>query len=333
MPWAALLLTAGFCMREVGAFHVSNLGYLISSTSLIMSGPPIYALINYTILSRLLFYIPYCSRIHPGRVLTTFLAADSILEILIVNGVRRLLDPQLSHTEQEIGEILVKLSLIAQLCLFLVFNYLAFSFQRRASSLGVLKKGISHLLIVLYISSTIIMARCIYRIAEFFEGFSGEVYTHEVYFWLFEATIMLINTAMLNIWHPGERLPRSNKVFLSRDGRLELRGPGWKTQCNYFVTIIDPFDLWGLFKGKDAKTKFWELTPEQLDEMAEEDRRKREAELAAPRAAWKTFLDPFRLFGRNGRIERLMDGEDDPKSNVVRLEEFSAPHATDSKNA
>jgi hypothetical protein len=336
MPWAALLLTAGFCMREVGAFHDSNVSYLISSTSLIMSGPPIYALINYMILSRLLFYIPYCSRIHPGRILTTFLAADGLLEILIINGVRRMVDPLLSHTEQEIGAILVKVSLIAQLCLFLVFNYLAFSFQSRASSIGVLKKEIRNVLIVMYISSSIIMARCIYRISEFFEGFYGEVYTHEVYFWLFEATIMFINTFMLNIWHPGKRLPRSNKVFLSRDGKMELRGPGWKIERNFFITLIDPFDLWGLFTGKDAKTKFWELTPEQLDEMAEEDRRKREEELAAPRAAWKIFLDPLRLFGPNGRIKMLgewMDGEDDLKPNVVRVEELVGRHTTDSKNA
>lgn len=39
MPWAALLLTTGFALREVGAFHYSNVDILISNTVLIMSGP------------------------------------------------------------------------------------------------------------------------------------------------------------------------------------------------------------------------------------------------------------------------------------------------------
>jgi membrane protein DedA with SNARE-associated domain len=39
MPWAALLLTAGFALREVGAYHYSNVDILIANTVLIMSGP------------------------------------------------------------------------------------------------------------------------------------------------------------------------------------------------------------------------------------------------------------------------------------------------------
>jgi hypothetical protein len=332
MPWAALLLTAGFCMREVGAFYVSNLSYLIANNFLIMSGPPVYDLINYMVLSRILCYIPYCSRMHPGRVLTTFLAADGILEVLIVNGVRRVLDSRLFHTEQEVGAILVNVALIAQLCLFLVFNYLGFSFQGHASNLGVLNKDIRTILIVMYISSSLIMARCIYRISEFLQGFYGEVHMREAFFWVFEAAIMFINTAIPNVWHPGKRFPRSNKVFLSQVGKMELRGPGWKIKRSYLVTLISPFDFWGICTGKDAKNKFWDLTPEQLDEMAEEDRCKREEALAAPRATWKIVLDPLRLFGPNGKIRRLaeyMDGDDDLKPNVVRVEEFVRRQTTD----
>jgi len=39
MPWAALLLTAGFALREVGAYHYANVDVLIVNTVLIMSGP------------------------------------------------------------------------------------------------------------------------------------------------------------------------------------------------------------------------------------------------------------------------------------------------------
>jgi hypothetical protein len=39
VPWGALLMTTGFIMREVGAFDIENLGILIASIVLLMSGP------------------------------------------------------------------------------------------------------------------------------------------------------------------------------------------------------------------------------------------------------------------------------------------------------
>jgi len=39
IPWGALLMTAGFIMREVGAFDIENLGVLIASVVLLLSGP------------------------------------------------------------------------------------------------------------------------------------------------------------------------------------------------------------------------------------------------------------------------------------------------------
>jgi hypothetical protein len=45
-------MIAGFAVRLAGAYDTENLAYVIASTVLIMSGPPVYALINYrTLLS------------------------------------------------------------------------------------------------------------------------------------------------------------------------------------------------------------------------------------------------------------------------------------------
>ena len=41
---------------------------------------------------------------------------------------------------------------------------------------------------------------------------------YEVYFYIFEATLMLANSWLWNIWHPGRYLPRDNHVFLAQDG-------------------------------------------------------------------------------------------------------------------
>jgi RTA1 like protein len=322
MPWASILLTSGFALREYGAYHYTNLNILIAESVLIMSGPPVYALINYLVLSRILYYVPYLSPIHPGRVLTTLLAADSLCEILIANGAVRIFNSRLTDTERHVGDVLVKTGLILQCVMFVAFIMLGVTFQWRARKAGVLKKNLKLVLLVLYISCIVVTARCIYRIAEFFEGFTGEVYTHEVYFYVFEATIMFINTTMLNIFHPGRYLPRSNKVFLAQDGKTELVGPGWQTKRSALITFIDPFDIIGICTGTDKKNRFWELSPEQLDELLEENRRKKEELKAQPRPAWQSFLDPLHIFGPNGRFQRLvewMDGDNEIETNASRL--------------
>jgi hypothetical protein len=311
MPWASLLLTVGFALREVGAFNYiynnRNLNIYIAENVMIMSGPPVYAAINYIVLSRILFYVPYLSPILPGRVLTTFLAADTVCEVLIVNGVQRIVNSRFSEASRQLGGNLTKAGLILQAVLFLLFVLLAAVFQRRAQKAGVLTQALKTTLIILYISCTIVTARCIYRIVEFFEWSNGPLAHSEVYFWIFEASIMFINTVMLNIWHPGRRLPKSNHIFLAKDGKTELKGPGWEDKRPFLVTFIDPFDLFGLFTGQDKKTKFWDMSPEELGKLNEEKDRKKAEKLAKPRAAWTKVLDPAHLFGNNGWFVRIIN--------------------------
>ena len=42
------------------------------------------------------------------------------------------------------------------------------------------------------------------------------------------------------------------------DGVTEVQGPGWIDKRKWYVTVMDPFDLWGLFSGKDKRDKWWE---------------------------------------------------------------------------
>ncbi|KAE9984707.1 hypothetical protein EG327_004918 [Venturia inaequalis] len=304
MPWASLLLTVGFALREVGAFNYiyspRNLDIYIAESVMIMSGPPVYAAINYIVLSRILFYVPYLSLIHPGRVLTTFLAADAVCEVLIINGVQRIANSRFSEASRKLGGDLTKAGLILQAILFLLFVLLAAVFQRRAQRAQVLTPSLKTTLTVLYVSCTIVTARCIYRIVEFFEWGNGPLAHSEVYFWIFEASIMFINTAMLNIWHPGKRLPRSNHTFLAKDGKTELLGPGWEDKRPFLVTFFDPFDIAGLIMGKDKKTKFWDMDPEELARLNGERERKKREKLAKPRGAFARVLDPGHLFGHGG---------------------------------
>ncbi|CAO2648273.1 Nn.00g075400.m01.CDS01 [Neocucurbitaria sp. VM-36] len=295
LPWAALLMVSGFGVRLAGAYNTDNLAYLIASTVLIMSGPPVYALINYIILSRILYYIPYLAPMHPGRVATTFIGLDGVCEILIGNGAWRMANSSMTEKQRQMGSNMVMASLCLQATLFGLFGLLGVQFHRRAKKAGVLTKDLKAVLLVMYVSATIVTIRCIYRLVEYIEGWKSSIYQNEVYFWIFEAVIMFVNTALLNIWHPGKRLPKSNSVFLARDGVTERRGPGWADDRPWIVTVFDPFDIWGLVKGNDKKTQFWDMSDAEL-ERARLDKKKNKRSVAAG------AFDPFHLWGERGYI-------------------------------
>jgi prepilin signal peptidase PulO-like enzyme (type II secretory pathway) len=269
------------------------------------------------ILGRILYYIPYLAPLHPGRVATTFVGLDSVCEILIGNGAWRMANSSLTDAQRQVGSNMVTASLCLQAALFGAFGLMSALFHRRASKAGVLKQDLKVVLYVMYVSATIVTIRCIYRLVEYIEGWESSIYQNEVYFWIFEATIMFINTALLNLFHPGKRLPRSNSVFLARDGVTERRGPGWADDRPWLITVLDPFDLWGLITGKDKETPFWDMTDEEL-EQARLNRKKNK------RGVVKGLLDPLHLWGENGYIGKHFSKSKSSRTSSEQLPEHIA---------
>jgi hypothetical protein len=230
-------------------------------------------------------------------VATTFVGLDSICEILIGNGAWRMANSNFTDAQRKVGSNMVTASLCLQAALFGAFGLMSAMFHRRASKAGVLKQDMKVVLYVMYVSATIVTIRCVYRLVEYIEGWESSIYQNEVYFWIFEATIMLMNTGLLNLYHPGKRLPRSNSVFLSRDGVTERRGPGWADDRPWLVTVFDPFDVWGLLKGNDRKTQFWDMTDEELERARSNKKKNKRGVLVG-------VFDPLRLWGKNGYIGR-----------------------------
>jgi hypothetical protein len=130
-------------------------------------------------------------------------------------------------------------------------------------------------LITLYASTGLILVRTIYRTVEYF-GLAQYRFTdpdfdpqsmspiirYEVYFYIFEGTLMLVNCFLFNLRHPRRYLPRSNKIYLDKDGSTEIEGPGFKDPRPFWQTIIDPFDITGLIKGNGSQAdRFWETHP------------------------------------------------------------------------
>lgn len=235
---------------------------------------PLLELQNYHILGRVLYYVPYLSPLHPGRVLTTFGFISAIVEALNGWGASYSANQSLSDEEVAAGHALIKSSLIIQVFVLISFILLAATFHRRCRANGIHSHRLRGPLLTLYASSALIFVRTIYRIVEYFSiaelkftkpNFDptslSPIIRYEWYFYVFEAGVMICNCMMFNFRHPRRYLPKNNNTYLAEDGTNEIEGPGFKDPRPFWQTMIDPFGVFGLLKGHGAeKNKFWELS-------------------------------------------------------------------------
>lgn len=204
---------------------------------------------------------------------TTFIALGAAIEAITANGAVRVASANSTISEQNTGKALLKSALILQLALMVGFVALAGRFHANCARGGVLNQKVKRTLIILYTSCALITVRTIYRTVEYFTAASLNAYTdiqhispvlkQEWFFWIFESVFMFANTTLLNVFHPMQVLPRSNKVYLATDGVTEIEGPGYDDPRPKLLTFIDPFDLYGLIVHRGKKEKYWETSEGQ----------------------------------------------------------------------
>lgn len=242
---------------------------------------PLYEAANYHILGRVLFYVPYHSPIHPGRVWTTFAMLAAVVESLSGVGASYSANVSLPASMQDTGKALMKTALILQLVIINTFVVLAVTFHRRCLKAGIHNAKVNSSLLTLYISTALIEARTIYRTVEYFGLADVRIhsgmdlselppeYRYEWFFYVFEAMLMVMNAFLWNFRHSRKYLPANTKVFLSPDdGVTEVEGPGYKDSRSFMATLLDPFDFFGLATGRDKKDRFWEEGGHHRGEVA-----------------------------------------------------------------
>lgn len=259
LPWSASLFVAGFILREYSVRgHQDHLPIFIASAVLLFAGPPVYSGADYFILARALYYIPYLSPLHPGRVWSTFIGLDVLVEAFAANGAALAVNQGLPEARRIIGFNLIKASLIMQVVLFFAFASVVAVFHIRARRLGVVNYKLKVIIYTMYVSCTLILLRNLFRTITIFFPSNAYANTTEWLIWVWEMVPMLLNTYMLNVWPPAKYLPSDNKVYLARDGKTELQGPGWEDKRHFLLTVFDPFNVGGMIRGEDNKTRFWE---------------------------------------------------------------------------
>ncbi|KZO93681.1 hypothetical protein CALVIDRAFT_502734 [Calocera viscosa TUFC12733] len=267
LPLAALIFVAGYSMREVAAFYPDDIGCYMSTSIMLLCSPPVYEAANCFIVSRLLYYIPYFAPLHPYRLMLTLGVVQSSLEV--INAVGASKGTSLEGAEGSLvgGQTLMKISLVLQIITMLLFIGLALRFEYNCRRAGVFPDKLRNGLRVVYVSCAFISVRTIYRSVEWFEtaninpsnpGSFPPVLRNEIYFYIFEASVMLLNSFLLNIFHPTRLLPQNYKVFLAPDGVTELEGTGLtKDPRNPLLQLLDPLDIYGLVTKRDQKINLW----------------------------------------------------------------------------
>lgn len=157
-----------------------------------------------------------------------------LVEGLNGSGVSLTANASATETIHNIGRYLTLTSLCIQIIVVFSFFTLAILFHRRCILAKVLPRAVRAPIVVLYCSMALIFTRCIYRMVEFTTGSTTINFTeysallalspllrYEVFFYVFEASLILLNSVLWNLFHAGRYLPRDKAIVLSQDGRTE----------------------------------------------------------------------------------------------------------------
>lgn len=200
----------------------------------------------------------------------------ALVELLNALGVALKANASSSSTQQQLGGNLVIAALAIQLAIIVIFVVLAGTFHRRCTGAKIHLKTVTTPLITLYVSMGLILIRCIYRLVEHLgnttvdlSDFEAQkrlspILRYEFYFYIFEATLMLINSMLWNVWNPGRYLPRNYHVHLAEDGRTEVGGDDEDRDERPLLAKAGHILTFGMFFGKKMKDyRVYELNGRQ----------------------------------------------------------------------
>lgn len=191
----------------------------------------------------------------------------TVIEGLNAAGVSLSANANATDASKNAGHILVLVALVLQVLVIIVFAYLSISFHRRCIQARhpMQTKAVKSTLITLYMSMVLIFVRCVYRLVENATGTTSvdlddiealedlsPILRYEVYFYIFEASLMLVNSALWNVRHPGPYLPQDHHIYLAQDG-TEVKGEKSESdRRSFLLNLVNTLFCGMLFRDKEA---------------------------------------------------------------------------------
>lgn len=193
----------------------------------------------------------------------------AVIEGLNGAGVSLSANAGASEATKNAGHILVLVALVLQVLVILVFACLSTSFHQRCikAQVPMQTKAVKSTLITLYMSMILIFVRCVYRLVENATGTTSvdiddiealddlsPILRYEVYFYIFEASLMFVNSVLWNIRHPGPCLPHDHHIYLAQDG-TEAKGETSAIDRRSFLwNMVNTLFCGLIFRDKKATT-------------------------------------------------------------------------------
>jgi hypothetical protein len=226
--WYMIPLLVGCIMEIIGygtrislvSNSVGKIPLYASMNGCIIIAPVFNAAIEYVLFGRLMHAVgDQYSLIKPKLVAWIFISCDIISFFIQAAGAGVLTTASTNLETAQTGENILLAGLAVNLVSFSIFCLQLFYFDYRTRksppafpSGGLCQKGWRQFLYIIYLSSSLVLIRQIYRVIEFSQGFTGYLAVHEVYFYVFDTLPIFAATAIYAIFFPGNGYLPQNRT-------------------------------------------------------------------------------------------------------------------------
>ncbi|KAH8593539.1 RTA1 like protein-domain-containing protein [Bisporella sp. PMI_857] len=201
----------GYAGREISSTESPNWStgpYIMQSLTILLA-PAFFAASIYMVLGRIIRITDgeSCSIVKATWLTKIFVFGD-VLSFLAQSSGGGMLAKAKNQKDKDLGEHIITGGLGIQILFFGFFIICAGIFHYRirqvpTTAATTLTVPWERQLLVLYFASILIMIRSIFRIAEYVMGSDGFLLSHEIYLYIFDATLMFITMLVFNLWHPS----------------------------------------------------------------------------------------------------------------------------------
>lgn len=202
----------GYTIRALAYDKTGELMPYVLQSSFLLLGPVLFAASLYMTLSRVVRAVDggALSPIKPRWLTRIFVAGDIISFIVQASGAA--MKSQAEKIDPDVGTNIVVGGLIFQVIIFAIFIVAAGVFNRRFRSLGSSSRARDIIpwqaaLSMLYATSAIVMARNVFRVAEYAMGNDGYLLSVEWPVYVFDAGLMSLTMACFFWWYPSRLMP------------------------------------------------------------------------------------------------------------------------------
>lgn len=202
----------GYLGRILGYTNPWNMDYYLLQICALTLSPTFLAAGVYVTLSKLVtLFGPDLSRIQPNTYTWLFLCLDLVSLILQGAGGGMAASSGKGNKNDDTGNWIMIAGLIFQVVTLFFFILMCAEFawkvkkNERTGLLHAGKKGkkLRIFLVSLTVSTIFILIRCIFRIAELWDGWSSKIMSNETDFIVFEGVMVVVAAILLTLVNPG----------------------------------------------------------------------------------------------------------------------------------